>query len=77
MEIISSSPIVATGFDTYAFMRRLGITEGRTIIYLKVAVEGGFVGLLLFLWLLFQLVREVSTCSEARDDPLLSSFLSV
>jgi putative inorganic carbon (hco3(-)) transporter len=52
MEMFQSSPILGTGFNTYAYMKRVHDYADTHNIYLKVLVETGIVGLLLFLWLL-------------------------
>ncbi len=57
LELITSNPLLGTGFDTYAYMHRqkradggVGYYEDTHNIFLKVLVESGVVGLLLFLW---------------------------
>jgi len=59
MDLFHSSPVWGTGYDTYAYMHRAKRTDGWSgyyadthNIYLKVLVETGVIGLVLFLWLL-------------------------
>lgn len=59
IEVFQSSPIVGTGFNTYAYMHRNKGAYGGTAyyedthnIYLKVLLETGLLGILLFVWLL-------------------------
>ena len=59
LEMVHSSPIWGTGFNTYAYMHRERRTDGvegyyedTHNYYLKVLVETGFFGLLIFLFLL-------------------------
>ena len=57
LEVISTSPILGTGFNTYAYMHRQkradggeGYYEDTHNIYLKVLAESGAAGLLIFGW---------------------------
>ncbi len=52
LSLIVHDPIFGTGFDTYAQMHRVGIYEDTHNYYLKVMVETGIVGFILFLSLL-------------------------
>jgi O-antigen ligase len=52
MQLISANPILGTGFNTYAYMARVGDYRDTHNYYLKVLVETGVIGLLLFLLLL-------------------------
>ncbi|HLH37709.1 MAG TPA: O-antigen ligase family protein [Bryobacteraceae bacterium] len=52
MQIFDSNPIVGTGFNTYAYMHRVGNYGDTHNIFIKVMIETGVIGLALFLWLL-------------------------
>jgi len=51
LEVITENPAVGTGFDTYKYMHRTDYTDTHNY-YVKVLLEMGFVGLIMFLWLL-------------------------
>jgi putative inorganic carbon (HCO3(-)) transporter len=74
MTIFSSSPIVGTGFNTYAYMSRVGNYRDTHNIYVKVLVETGGVGILLFLILMFRLWQGGLQLYMATDDPFLASL---
>lgn len=52
VDLFRTNPLLGTGFNTYAYMKRVGNYEDTHNIYLKVLVETGLIGLLLFLGLL-------------------------
>jgi O-antigen ligase len=59
IEVFKSSPIVGTGYNTYAYMHRNKGAYGGSAyyedthnIYVKVLLETGIIGILLFIWLL-------------------------
>jgi len=52
MDLFHESPITGTGFNTYAYMNRVGNYADTHNFYLKVLVETGLIGLAIFLWLL-------------------------
>jgi O-antigen ligase len=54
LELFSTNPALGTGFHTYAYFKRVGSYEDTHNIYLKILVETGIVGILLFLWLLLK-----------------------
>jgi O-antigen ligase len=49
VEIIRGNPAIGTGFDTYKFMHAVGPYEDTHNYYIKVMLEMGIVGLVLFL----------------------------
>jgi putative inorganic carbon (HCO3(-)) transporter len=55
MDVVHSSPVVGTGFNTYAYIGRVRSYTDTHNFYLKVLLETGFLGLFLFLWLLWKL----------------------
>ncbi len=54
MQVFSSNPVTGTGFNTYAYTQHVGDYRDTHNIYVKVLVETGVVGMLLFLWLIFR-----------------------
>ena len=55
IQLFNQNPVVGTGFNTYAYMSRIGNYKDTHNIYIKVLVETGAVGIVLFLLLLFSL----------------------
>jgi putative inorganic carbon (HCO3(-)) transporter len=72
--LIHENPIVGTGFNTYAYMHRVGPYSDTHNYFLKVLVETGAVGLLLFLWLLSKMWRCGWTLFRNAVDPFLKSI---
>jgi O-antigen ligase len=67
LEVIHQNPAIGTGFDTYKFMGRTDYTDTHNY-YVKVLLEMGVLGLIMFIWLL----TKASTISwrlfrESRD----------
>lgn len=74
IELFRSNPVVGTGFGTYAFMGRVGSYADTHNIYLKVLVEGGGAGLVIFLFLLGHLFWTGLQLKRRAEDPFLSSL---
>jgi O-antigen ligase len=74
VEVIESNPLLGTGFDTYQWMGRVGPYRDTHNYYLKVFLELGLVGLVVFLMQL----RAAGVMSwrlfKSREDPLLSAL---
>ena len=73
-DLIRTSPAVGTGFNTYAYMSRLYNYADTHNYYLKVLVETGVIGLLLFLWLLAKTFRQGFRLFRRSRDPFLASL---
>lgn len=71
IEFIKSSPLLGTGFNTYAFMHPMGYSDTHNL-YLKLMLEQGAVGLLLFLVLLWKLFHRGYTLFRDGTDPFFS-----
>ncbi|MDE3009395.1 MAG: O-antigen ligase family protein [Pseudomonadota bacterium] len=56
-DLLKQNPVTGTGFHTYEYLGRVGPYRDTHNYYVKVLVETGFVGLLMFLWLLLRLAR--------------------
>jgi O-antigen ligase len=74
MEVFSSNPITGAGYETYAYMGRVGTYRDTHNIYLKVLVETGFIGLVLFLWLLGKTFLTGFGLFRYANDPFLASL---
>jgi putative inorganic carbon (HCO3(-)) transporter len=74
IKVVAQNPITGTGFDTYAFMGRVGGFRDTHNFYLKVLVEGGVIGLLLLLWLLARAFNLGHSLFQVRQDPFLASL---
>jgi len=75
LQVIGQNPVLGTGFDTYKFMGRVGPYQDTHNYYLKVFLELGLVGLLLFFWLIvsaFRLSWRLFRCPG--EDPLLTAL---
>ena len=57
MEIIRGNPAIGTGFDTYKFMHAVGPYEDTHNYYVKVMLETGIVGLIIFLAIISLMFR--------------------
>jgi O-antigen ligase len=65
---------LGTGFDTYRFLGRSADYLDTHNYYVKVTVETGFIGLFLFLYLLWLMVREGLYLFRESGDPFFSSL---
>ena len=71
MQLIRENPIVGTGVNTYAYMHRVRSYADTHNYYIKVLVETGVVGLLLFLWLLSKTMRRGWVLFRRTSDPFV------
>ena len=72
--LISSNPLFGTGFNTYAYMHRVGFYEDTHNYYLKALVETGLVGLTILLWFLLKTFGTAYRLSRHARDPFLASL---
>jgi putative inorganic carbon (HCO3(-)) transporter len=70
----SANALLGMGFNTYAYLHRVGTYEDTHNIFLKVLIETGVVGMCLFLWLLGKAFRTGFRCFRLSDDPLYASL---
>jgi O-antigen ligase len=73
--LIQANPIFGTGFQTYAYMGRVGGFRDTHNYYVKILLETGVVGLAVFLvvvWRMFALGYQLYR--RAEDDLLLSAL---
>lgn len=81
LALFSSNPVMGTGFNTYAYMNREKRADGFSGYYadthnffLKVLVESGVVGLLLFFWLVIRIFIVGVQLSRRAHEPFLASL---
>jgi putative inorganic carbon (hco3(-)) transporter len=80
LAVLKNSPVLGTGFYTYAFMSRMKAGAGHTYAdthnyYVKTLLETGIVGLMLFLFLLWRVFKAgFSLYRKAGDDRLLAAL---
>jgi putative inorganic carbon (HCO3(-)) transporter len=72
--LIRSYPIFGTGFQTYAYMGRIGGFRDTHNYYVKIMLETGAVGLLVFLFVLWRMFALGYQLYRRAEDPLLSAL---
>lgn len=72
--LVVSNPVLGSGFDTYKFLNHFGGLGDTHNYYLKVLVEMGVVGLLLYLLLLANAFRLGHNLFRSAQDPFLKGF---
>jgi O-antigen ligase len=74
MQIFHEDPVFGTGFNTYAFMGRVGPYTDTHNYYVKVLIEEGIIGLLIFLWLLRMACKMSWSLFRRASDPDISAL---
>jgi putative inorganic carbon (HCO3(-)) transporter len=74
MQLFDSNVVTGTGFNTYAFMHRVGTYEDTHNFFLKVLVETGVLGLLLFLLLVSKAFRMGYRLFRSAKDPFFAAL---
>jgi O-antigen ligase len=74
LQVIDHDPVFGTGFDTYKFMGRVGSFTDTHNYYVKILVELGFVGFLVFLGLLVAIGKMSWRLFRSARDPFLSGL---
>jgi len=74
MHVFDSNPLVGVGFYTYAYSEHLNNYKDSHNIYVKVLVETGVVGLMMFLWLLAKTFRAGFGLFRSSPDRFLASL---
>lgn len=74
MQLFRQNPILGTGFNTYSYLGRTEKYRDTHNYYLKVLVETGIVGLLVFLWLLWRMFHLGFRLFQTAEDPFLRSL---
>lgn len=73
-QLFLENPMIGTGFNTYAYLHRVGDLTDTHNIYLKVLVETGLIGLALFLTLLVSIFRLGFYLFRSAPDAFLASM---
>ncbi len=71
--LFRQNPIAGTGFNTYAYLGRVDVYKDTHNYYLKVLVETGLIGLVLFLWLVWRMFALGLRLYRTAEDPFLQS----
>jgi putative inorganic carbon (HCO3(-)) transporter len=74
VDVITRNPLLGTGFDTYAYMGRVGDYKDTHNYYLKVFLELGFIGLAVFLWALLTIGKMTWQLFKRSEDRWLSGL---
>ena len=75
LELFTSSNVLfGMGFNTYAYLHRVGTYEDTHNIYVKVLLETGIIGIFLFLWLLGKSFRVGWRVFRRSNDPFMASL---
>jgi putative inorganic carbon (HCO3(-)) transporter len=74
VQLITSYPVMGTGFVTYMYMGRVGQLRDTHNLYVKVLVETGIIGMFLFMWLLARLFTIGFRLFRTSKDPFNSGM---
>ncbi len=74
LNVIRQNPISGTGFNTYSYMGRVGQYRDTHNYYLKILLETGFAGLVLYLVLLWKLLRTGTALLYKTEDAFWRSI---
>lgn len=69
MKLFVKNPVTGLGFDTYETLGRIGGYRDTHNYYIKILVETGVIGMLLYLALLWKLFRSGISLLHGSDDP--------
>jgi O-antigen ligase len=73
IDLTKSHPLFGLGFDSYAFLHPYGFKDTHNF-YLKILVEQGIIGLIVFLVLMWKIFLQGYKLFRDGSDPLLSSL---
>ena len=74
VDLFHQNPVLGAGFDTYQWQHRVSIYTDTHNYFLKVLVETGIVGLMLFLFVLAKATRLSIKLYRSAKDPFLQSI---
>ncbi len=74
MQIFRGDPLFGMGFNTYGTSDHMGGYRDTHNLFVKVLVETGLVGLLVFLFMLWKMYRQASSLLSETQDPFLSTL---
>lgn len=74
MQMVDSNALAGAGFNTYAYLHRVGSYEDTHNFFLKVLVETGVLGLILWLWLVIKTYRTGFRLFRQSKDPFYAAL---
>jgi putative inorganic carbon (hco3(-)) transporter len=74
LQVFQEDPVLGTGFNTYAFMGRVGPYTDTHNYYVKILIEMGIIGLLIFLWLLAVACKMSWQLFRVAEDPVMGAL---
>jgi O-antigen ligase len=74
VDLFHQNPALGAGFDTYQWQHRVGVYTDTHNYFLKVLVETGVLGLMLFLFVLARMTRLGVKLYRSAEDPFLQSI---
>lgn len=74
MLVFDTNPVIGTGFNTYAYMGRVGTYKDPHNMFVKVLVETGILGLVIFVWLWLKAWWFGLTVSWSARDPYIRAL---
>jgi putative inorganic carbon (HCO3(-)) transporter len=74
LTVFNHNPVLGTGFDTYKFMGRVGPYRDTHNYYVKILLELGFAGIVIFLWLLATAGKMSWKLFRTSKDPTLNAL---
>lgn len=74
MESFKRNPLTGTGFQTFGYFSHAGGLRDTHNYYVKVLAEMGIAGLMVFLWLLWKLLRTGTALYSSAQDPFWRGF---
>ncbi len=74
LELFERNPVTGTGFNTYKLLNRVGSFRDTHNYYVKVLVETGLVGMVLFMILLYRLLGVGRALRAGANDPFWSGL---
>src|SRR5260370_7596613 len=74
MPIFDSNPVIGAGFYTYAYSQHMDNYRDTHDLFIKVLVETGIMGLMIFLWLLVKTFVTGYKLFRRSQDPFLASL---
>ena len=74
LDLFMKNPVTGTGFHTYEYLGRVGPYRDTHNYYIKVLVETGIVGFILFITLLYRLAMMGFRLFRTSDEPFWSGI---
>src|SRR5262249_39020366 len=74
LKVFDTNPVLGTGLNTYAYGQHIGSYQDTHNYYIKVLIEGGVIGLTLFLALLMRAFTLGFAVFRRSPDPFVASI---